>query len=222
MKKNSRASWFLGVAAVGLFATSAVAQQQPAVVYDNSSSPLNLYFSSTAEFGDQISIGGGWTADSFRFEYFASGLQGDETGFVRFYANNGIPVTGTDSQVPGELLYQSPMFFLQNGNVPVSIENLPGIQLPDSFTWTVSVTGVTDGEVFGLTMYDPPTTGSSLNDIWQRGGPDGWELMQLPGLPPGKNANFGAVLTAVPEPGAAALFALGGVALLIRRRTAAS
>jgi hypothetical protein len=206
--------------AVGLFASSATAQET--VVYDNSTTPLNQYFQSTREFGDQIDIGGsGWIASSFRFEYFASGLQGNETARIQFYSNNGVPLEGSDVQAPGELLYQSPVINLQNGNVPVIIEQLAplGVLLPESFTWTVKLTGVSGSEVFGLNLYDPPTAGSSLNDIWQFT-TEGWNLLQLPGLPSGVSANFGAVLTAVPEPSPIALLALGGIALLLRRRIA--
>jgi hypothetical protein len=222
MKNNARASWFYGAAVMGLLGSSAVAQQ-PTVVNDNSATPLNRYFASTSEFGDQISIGSGWTAASFRLEYFAANLQGNETARVRFYSNDGIPVDGTDAQAPGGLLYQSPEFSLQNGNVPVIIENLAplGIQLPESFTWTVSLSGVSGSEVFGLVLYDPPATGESFNDIWQFT-INGWQLTQIDGLPAGQNANFGAVLTAVPEPGVAALLTLGGLALMLRRRVVAS
>lgn len=220
MKKNARASWFHGAAVVGLLASSAVAQT-PTVVYDNSSSPLNRYFASTSEFGDQINIGSGWTASSFRFEYFAANLSGGEMARVRFFKNDGVPIEGTDIQAPGGLLYESPKFPLQNGNIPVSIENLPaGIDLPESFTWTVSVTGLSGSEVFGLVLYDPPTVGTSLDDIWQFT-INGWQLTQIPGLPTGSSANFGAVLTAVPEPGPLALLALGGLALLFKRRSIA-
>jgi hypothetical protein len=221
MKNNARVSWITSAVAVSLLASAASAQET--VVYDNSATPLNLYFSSTTEFGDQIEIGSGWIASSFRFEYFASGLSGDETARIRFYANNGIPIDGTDSQAPGQLLYQSPVINLQNGNVPVIIEQLAplGIELPESFTWTISVSGVSGSEVFGLNLYDPPVVGSSLDDIWQFTA-QGWQLVQLPGLPAGASANFGAYLTAVPEPGPLAILAVGAAALFLRRRQARS
>jgi hypothetical protein len=235
MKKNARASWIPSAAVVGLLAASAGAQPTPTLVYDNSANPLNTYFASTREFGDQINLtGGGWIADTFRFEYFAAGLGGGETAVVRFYENNGVPIGGVDGpQAPGTLIYQSPPINLFNGNVPVTITDLLplNIELPSSFTWTVSVSGVSGLEIFGLNLYDPPvydpangTTGTSLNDFWVFG-ESGWELRQIADLPEidGRQteANFGAVLTAVPEPGTVTLLALGGLALCLRRRSAA-
>jgi hypothetical protein len=227
MKKNARASWIQAVVVVSLLAVSATAQT-PRLIYDNSENPLNAYFASQTEFGDQIDLqGGGWIADSFRFEYFAAGLGGGETAFIRFYANNGVPFGEAGAQAPGELLYQSPSFPLHSGNIPVDILDLAplNIQLPNSFTWTILTSGVGPGEIFGLNLYDPPvnnppyTLGTSLNDIWQFSA-SGWQLVQIDDLPPGASANFGATLTAVPEPGPISLLALGALALLLRRKGA--
>ncbi len=214
MKKNAQASWIQGVAVAGLIASSAAAQT---VVYNNTETPLNSYFASLREFGDQITVsGGGFIADTFQFEYFATGLSGGEKATIRFYDNNGAPAGPSNAQSPGEILWISPEFPIANGNFPITITDLRdlNIALPASFTWTVRTTGVTDGEVFGLKLYDPPTVGSSLDDIW-RFGNDGWELVQIPG----STANFGALLVAVPEPSVGALLGLGGLALLLRRRS---
>ncbi|MBX3746785.1 MAG: PEP-CTERM sorting domain-containing protein [Verrucomicrobiae bacterium] len=210
-----------GVVVAGLLTSSALGQT-PFIAYNNSTTPLDSFFASQREFGDQINIGtAGWIADSFRFEYFASGLAGGETAVVRFYENNGVPVGAGGTQAPGALLFESTEFSLVNGNIPVQIVDLQplGIALPASFTWTVVPRGVSGAEIFGLKLYDPPTVGSSLDDIWQFG-VSGWELLQVDGLPTGASANFGAILTAVPEPGPVALLALGGLALLVRRRAA--
>lgn len=215
MKKNARASWIQGVAVVGLIASSAAAQT---VVYDNSVSPLNSYFANQTEFGDQINIdGGGWIAHTFSFEYFAAGLGGGETAKLRLYANNGVPTGEFGVQAPGELLYESAAFPIINGNFPITITDLANlnIALPNTMTWSIKTTGVTGGEEFGLKLYDPPAVGSSFNDIW-RFTADGWELAQIPGF----EANFGARLVAVPEPGTGLLLALGGIALFLRRRAA--
>jgi len=203
-----------GVAVAGLLASSAIAQT---VVYDNTQTPLNSYYASQSEFGDQVSIGGGgWFLHSISFEYFANGLQGGETAVLRIYENNGVPTGISGSQAPGGLLYQSPVIPLSNGNVPITITDLAnlGIALPNTFTWTIVPVGVSGTEVFGLNLYDPPATGSSFDDLW-RFGASGWELATIAGV----NANFGALIVAVPEPGVGALLAVGGLALALRRRS---
>ena len=75
MNMNMHASWVKGAALASLVAASASAQ---VVVYENSTTPLNNFFASQTEFGDEISIGAGWVAHSFTFEYFAENLSGNE------------------------------------------------------------------------------------------------------------------------------------------------
>lgn len=217
MNKYVHAKWFPVFAGIGLIANSVgAAGPVPTVIYDNAVTPLNTYFASQSEFGDQITTpGGGWIADTFTFEYFASGLSGNETGKVRFYANDGDLLSSGNTSTPKTLLYESGSFKLVNGNIPVTVTDLVGLNvlLPKSFTWTIEPTGVTGAEVFGLKLYNPPLVGSSFNDFWQKQGTD-WVLKQVSG----NVANFGAQLIAVPEPSAVTLLALGGVALLLRRR----
>lgn len=221
MKKNVHAKWFPVIAGVGMLANSAsAAGPVPSVIYDNTVTPLNSYFASQTEFGDQITTpGGGWVADTFTFEYFASGLGGGETAKIRFYSNDGtLANAAPGSARPGTLLYESTTFPLINGNVPLTVTDLVGlgVNLPSSFTWTVTPTGVAGAETFGLKLYDPPIVGQSLNDFWQFAGGE-WVLQQIPGTV----ANFGAQLIAVPEPGTMTLLALGGAALFLRRRSVA-
>jgi hypothetical protein len=217
MKRKTHGSWFHTATLAGLLGASATAQ---VVVYDNAEFPLNQFFASQREFGDEITIGPGWSANSFEFEYYADGLaaDGSETAVVRFYRNDGIEVEGTDSSAPGGLIYESPAFPLINGNYPVQIVDLAplNISLPESFTWTIKTRGVEGSEVFGLKVYDPPVVGSSFSDFWYFS-TEGWELQTIAGV----NANFAARLTAVPEPGALTIFGLGGLALFLRRRVRA-
>lgn len=222
MKNTLQAKWFPVLAGVGLVTQSAgAAAPVPTLIYDNAQNPLNAYFATQTEVGDEIStlVPNAWIAyaDTFTFEYFASGLSGGETAKIRFYANDGALAAGSVSQKPLTMFYESPAFNLINGNIPVTITDLKGldIRLPQTFTWTVTPTGVTGNEIFGLKLYDPPVIGESLNDVWQLVGND-WVLKQIDG----KVANFGAQLLAVPEPSALTLLGLGGVALLLRRRSA--
>jgi|JI102314A2RNA_FD_contig_71_1150808_length_951_multi_2_in_0_out_0_1 hypothetical protein len=219
MKNTLQAKWFPVLAGVGLIAQSAgAASPVPTLIYDNSQNPLNSYFASQTEFGDQIAPpGGGWVAETFTFEYFASGLSGNETGKVRFYANDGDLAAGANSEKPSTVLYESASFKLINGNIPVTITDLASLNilLPKSFTWSITPTGVEGAEVFGLKLYDPPTVGQSFDDLWQVVGGE-WQLSQVTG----NVANFGAQLIAVPEPSVMTLLGLGGAALLLRRRSA--
>ena len=218
MKKNALATWVQAAAAVVLTAGSVNAAQVPTIVYDNSVNPLNKYFASQTEFGDQVASPAiGWLMDTFTFEYFASGLGGSETAKLRFYANDGDGVG--NFKAPGTLLYTSPDIPLFNGNSPVTVTDLTSLNIviPPSFTWTVSVSGLAANDTFGLKLYDPPVVGSSYDDIWQLNNGN-WELVKVTGAP----SNFGAQLIAVvPEPGALSLLGVGALALLVRRRASA-
>lgn len=218
MKKNALAIWVAASAAATVVAASANAAQVPTIVYDNSVNPLNKFFASQTEFGDQVASPAiGWLVDTFTFEYFASGLGGAEKATVRFYANDG-PGEG-NFKAPGTLLYTSPEIPLFNGNSPVDISDLKGLNIviPPSFTWTVSVSGLAANETFGLKLYDPPVVGSSYDDIWQLNNGT-WQTIKVDGAA----SNFGArVIAVVPEPGTLSLFGLGALAMLARRRSSA-
>jgi hypothetical protein len=67
-------------------------------------------------------------------------------------------------------------------------------------------------------LYDPPATGSSLDDFWLRGFPnpgDPYGLYTFGGNPP---TNFGirieTVCTSVPDPGSWVNILLSGIALI--------
>lgn len=218
MKKNVLAYGVTAAAAVVLAAGSAFAAQVPTIVYDNSVNPLNKYFASQSEFGDQIASPAiGWLMDTFTFEYFASGLGGNEKATLRFYANDG--AGEGNFKAPGSLLYTSPEIPLFNGNSPVTVADLKALNLviPPSFTWTVSVSGLAPAETFGLKLYDPPVVGTSYDDIWQLNNGN-WQLIKVDGV---AHSNFGSQLIAVvPEPGTLSLFGLGALALVARRRAA--
>ena len=65
-------------------------------------------------------------------------------------------------------------------------------------------------------LYGPPTTGSSLNDFWQRDAGGAWSLRQINN---GSTlADFAARVSAVPEPGVLALGGLGVLLLAALRR----
>lgn len=131
---------------------------------------------------------------------------------MRFLENNGI------GGVPGTELYNSGPFELAGGGYnTVSITGLSDVNVPDIFTWTLSVSGLDSGagEKVGLLVYASPSVGSSPNDFWINQA-NVWTLNQLNGG--ATVANFSARVVAVPEPGTIALLALGGIGLLAVRR----
>lgn len=177
-----------------------------AVVYNNTTTDLNQYYGSTFEFGDQVDLAGTdrtVTDFSFYSRLNASTL-GSQSLVFRFYANNG----GTNG-APGTLLFQSTAQAMALGSQTFTVSGL-AVTVPNSFTWTVTFSNLGVGDDAGLLIYNPPSTGSSLNDFWQKDGAGAWSLMQVNGgLTP---ANFAARVTAVPEPG---VFALGLLGVLV-------
>jgi hypothetical protein len=194
------------------FCTSGLAS----IVYDNSLTDLNrTYGVNNTEFGDEITLAGtDRVVTNFKFEYFLSGnANGNEGLQLVFHANDGPVVTRnlgegtTQVQAPGTVLYTSPVLQLQTGFQTAEAFNF-SVEVPDTFTWTVTFQGIDEGEVAGLRVYDPPTVGSSFADFWQRN--NGTWNTYIFNDPPGP-ANFAARVTAVPEPTTMALALLAGL-----------
>ena len=202
------------------------------VIYDNTSHYLGTYASVVTEYGEEIVLGGtSRTLTQFAFEYFGDfRSQGDELMKIRLYANDGQQI-GPDYITPGTLLFESAnipvrqdfnSFGFSNMNVPlIDKNNLPISHLTFTvqfFGLTMVTTGTKD--VAGLLFYDPPSVGTSFNDIWVKQTSGVWAPSRIPGVT--KN-NFGARLSAVPEPGSVVLISLGATALVAvsrRRRSA--
>jgi uncharacterized protein (TIGR03382 family) len=227
-------SFTLAMAIATLTALSTHAQSF--IAYDNSTSFQGSQTSrGSIEIGDEINLSGttgSATVTQFEFEYFFNGVNGgaggNANGVVRFYAKDftGTLQPGGDAK-PGTLLFESAPFALENGFNHGTIPNL-SVTTPDKFIWTVQFSGltgnVTTGENPGLLFYngvgqgDGP--GQSRDDHWERdpGNLVDWVLVDNAGLVD----NFGARVTATPEPTTIAL-ALGGAAALAiaaRRRKA--
>jgi hypothetical protein len=104
-----------------------------------------------------------------------------------------------------------------SGLTPVTfnITNLDA-PLPTSFIWLASA----DSDVAGLATFNPPTVGSSGNFYWDHDPDDGsWYALAFGGSPV---ANFGATVTAMPnpEPTSIAFLLLGGLAVRGKQRRA--
>jgi len=194
--------------------------QQQVIVYDNSTTDLNqTYFGGTGvEFGDQIVLGGSErTIVDFKFEYFLGGAtpSGNENLQLVIRANDGptisVPTPGGGTAVvatPGTVLYTSPVLSMQSGFNTAEASGF-SFNAPNTFTWTVTMTGIDPGEAAGLILRDPPTVGSSFADFWQNNGGT-WNTYLLDnGNTP---ANFAARVSAVPEPTTFASILLAGLA----------
>jgi len=206
------------VKAWAVFSTLLPFYARGSIVYDNSATDLNrTYFAGNGvEFGDEIILGGTErTVVDFKLEYFlSSNASGNETLQLMLRANDGPPITfpapgGGTIQVPtpGRLLYTSPVLSMQPG-VQTAEASAFSVNVPDSLTWTVKISGLEAGETGGLRLYDPPTVGSSFRDFW-RNDSGAWNTYLLDnGNTP---ANFAARVEAVPEPSTC----LAGVLLLL-------
>lgn len=216
IRTTAQLSKTVAVLAVAMFFSAGASA---ATVYDNSQFNQNRIFQapptpagSKFEFGDQIFLAGSdRRVTDFQFEYFVStGASGNETGEIFFYANDG----GANN-APGSVLYRSGEFSLDTGFQTV-IASALSVQVPNTFTWTVAFSGVDFGEQVGLLVFNPPTVGASFEDFWAKNSDGSWSTFLIDnGATP---ANFGARVTAVPEPTTFALAALGGLALLGLRR----
>lgn len=168
------------------------------IVYDNTASPIETYYPSMLEYGDEIQLGGtARTITEFQFEYLGDFLpEQDASVNVRLYKNDGVYTNAGDFFPPGTLLYESgPQRIFPGYNV-LALKNL-SVAASNSITWTVKFIGLgnTQSNRAGLTFYNPPTVGSSYDDFWVKTN-NGWQLWVFGGNPP---ANFAARLIAAPD-----------------------
>lgn len=198
--------------ALGLLAAGPAQQ----VVYDNTTTSLNENFPllpawevESAEAGDEIWLGGtarAVTELKLIFNYRGT-APGTLDALVRFREYD------EDFRGPGAIFYESPLTQVQTtAGLHDLTFSIPGVVVPDHFIWTIQVFNRqgSDGEL-GMAYFNPPTVGSSEDWLWQRGGSE-WTAYSWGSEP---YANFGARLTAVPEPATLSVFAAG---LLLQRR----
>jgi hypothetical protein len=205
-----------GLWVIVALAASARAQS---IVYDNTTTSLDNNFpllpawmNDSAEAGDEIWLGGSdreVTRLALIFNY-----RGTEPGtfdaLIRFHSYDPV------FQGPGQTFYESSLTQVQTvaGLHTLSFE-IPHVNVPDHFIWTIQAFN-RQGSVgeLGPAYYNPATVGFSDDFFWQRGG-DEWTAYSWGADP---YANFGARVTAVPEPPILAMFPLGLLCLKRRRR----
>lgn len=224
----------LGLALVMAGITTSYGQTN--VVYDNSTTLVNppggVYLSLTnGQFvGNTITLSPFTPTPrymiGFGFEYYTDSA--NHTTYastpnltVSFYLNNGPTVNGVPSPST-QFFTESFMlssFVLPPGGGVGNLSFTNGFDFPSSgtllpagtVTWTVQVSGLGSGDVFGLMAFDPPTVGYDANYYWQNiGGVWYTKTNSVPGA-----NSFGAeVWATTPEPGTVSLAVLGGLGLL--------
>jgi hypothetical protein len=149
---------------------------------------------------------------------------GDVQLRLRVYVNNGV-LYPAGSQLPngyptpGTCLYDSQWFSIatpadlgfsdNRAQVFVPSDGLPGdlqvggVFIPgNTITLSLEVQGLGNGDQVGVSLYNPPTVGTSLADYWENDG-TGWVLKTIPN-PAGGNVsvNFACEITATAAPSA--------------------
>ena len=212
-------------AAIALWGCAAHAQT---LIYNNGVDYSDFYLNpGVSEVGDEIILGAGpRQVSSFQFDYFGTAnFSGDEQYRIRFYHNDGAVLGGPfNTQLPNTVFYDSGLQPLAEPIDTVSSRatylidlSYTNIVLPDRFTWSIQFSGVSGAEAAGASIYNPPATGNNFDDYWFNNAGT-WQLRGSNGVP----INFGAQISAVPEPSTYALAILGGIcgfALVVRKRS---
>ena len=188
------------------------------IVYSNIDNLLGfLIVGNNSERGDGVALAGtDRVVTEIGLVIHALGQDWSADTVVRLY-EGGNNFGASD---PGALLWDSGMMSglpYPNGS---NLHNfaVPNVLVPDEITWTIELTNIAGGtgdNRMGSRFMDPPTIGSSENNVWLRETDGSWTAQQF-GV--GGDNNYGAIINAVPEPATLVLLGLGGLALVRRRR----
>jgi len=217
----------IGTAACLLISFRATAD----VLYNNSvnNTGYALQLANGVEVGDEINLASSEYLTNFSFNFYSSGTYADVTLEILFQLNDGTPYNGYNT--PGTVIYDSGAFTIasQNGDGGLSFDindlslndtvplnsNTP---MPTDFTFSLIVSGLGDGDVFSVDLYNPPTVGGNYGDYWLDNG-GSWELLTNSETGPiGFASLFQGSVTPAPEPAAIAISLLSGAALLLALR----
>lgn len=205
------------------------------IVYDNTAGVTTNFYLFSNEYGDDINLAGqSRTVTEFMFLYFGdipANVTTPGQWQIRFYRNDGplADPTANTSQRPGSLIWESGIFPVLRGYV-TNLLNIPNVEVPDRFTWTVEFMNLPQqvGNGAGLVLANPPTIGAllpgrfrpvigSYSDYWVRANPNdtnSWALNIFSNSEDiGPQGNFYVRVGAVPEPTTIALGLLGAGSL---------
>ena len=226
-------SLFLHSLAIGIGALLAQNAQSQGVVYNNSTTFAGNFAVNNNQAGNEVVLAGSATSDfisqlQFQFDLVSTGANpfsgtptGNEQVELTLYKNDGSTVAGYKS--PSTVVYSSGFSTMSSIGLGTftqgtSLTYNPNVTVPKDFTWTVTFANVPGGESAGLSLYNQPggpTVGQNFGDAWYNNG-SGWTLNVANAGEP--SLQFGAVITAVPEPGTISLGLVGACAFLARRR----
>lgn len=201
------------------------------VLYNNGvhNTGYSLGLVNNQEVGDEINLASSEYLTNFSFNFYSSGSYSDVTLEILFQLNDGTPYNGYNT--PGTVFYDSGPFSIssQNGDggldfdindlslgdtVPLDSNAL----MPTDFTFSLIVSGLGEGDVFDVDLYNPTTVGGNYGDYWLNNG-GSWELLTNSETGPiGFGSIFYGSLTPAPEPATITISLLSGAALLLAAR----
>jgi hypothetical protein len=223
--KNRFTPYFVHALSVGAVALLCQNAQSQSLVYSDTASYTgdNYNFDSgvagTVSAGNEIVLAAAndvITQFSVQVDFTGTGTPSG-TVDVQFVNNNGTPLFNGFSP-PGSVIWDSGSSALgsfSSAAGEVLTYTVPSVTVPKDFTFVVNFNGLTSTEVAGLSIYGNATVGDNYNDAWVNTG-TGWTLQKGGGTVPAPQ--FGATLTAIPEPSTIALGVMGACAFLARRR----
>ena len=190
---------FVRLSAVILIFAFISSHSRGEIIYDNTSTFLNSFFSERSEYGDQVDLEGtSRRLTQILFEYFGQFAEdGDERVKVRLYRNEK-PYDRYRKE-PTSPLYESDWMPIKPGYNTHAISGLSVLLPLHTVTFTVEFTGIAENETAGLLFYDPPTIGYSFNEIWMRGATGIWVPVLYSTSDPKKRASASLRLIAEPE-----------------------
>ena len=235
MQKHLKTLAYSGtVAAIGC--ASAWAQS---TLYDDSGLVNGAVFamSNGQAVGNEVTAAAGtaWSLSQFVIEYDNAGsssLSATAAVDVNFYANDGATINGFYS--PGTLLYSSGAITLGSlGGAGTGPENItyttsdfaagatgawnPQYTVPNTFTFTVTFTGLQAGDDIELPLANSVNNGTaeSYGTYWFNDNGAGWQYLQYNGgaTPANLEVQLEGTITSVPEPTTLGMAAVGGALL---------